>query len=265
LPSAREAFDVLVKARDVPHPKVRRAVVDAIGGYRTTAAVEALKPKALRDESYLVEAEAARALGKTRQSLAYDVLLDVIDRGSRAEVIASGAIDGLAGLREDRALPHLYARTRYGHPSRVRRAAALAIPKITTDRRAREHLEELLDDVDPILRLDVVRALADLGDARSRAALRARAEVELDARVRRRIREAVRDLGDRKQHEDLKDAVERLENEQKELRARLGKLEARGGTAASKPDASPGAKKEPEKTAGKSSKKTERRPRGRKG
>ncbi|MBX3222528.1 MAG: HEAT repeat domain-containing protein [Labilithrix sp.] len=224
---AREGFEVLVKARDVAHAKVRRAVVDALGRFRTTAAVEALKPKALRDESYLVEAEAARALGKTRQPAAYEVLLDVMARPSWADVIASGAIDGLSALRDDRALPHLFSRTRYGHPSRVRRAAALAIPKLATDRRAREHLEELLDDADPILRMDVVRALSDLGDARSRSALRARGEIDLDARVRRRIREVVRDLGgERKQHDALKETVERLENEQRELRARLSKLEA---------------------------------------
>jgi aminopeptidase N len=224
---AREGFEVLASSTSIAHPKVRRAVVDALGRFRTTAAVDALKPRALRDESYLVEAEAARALGKTRQSSAYEVLLDVMDRPSWADVIASGSVDGLAALRDDRALPHLYARTRYGHPSRVRRAAALAIPKLSTDRRAREHLEELLDDSDPILRIDVVRALSDLGDARSRGALRARAEVDLDPRVRRRIREVVRDLGgEKKQTDQLKEDVEKLQNEQIELKARLGRLEA---------------------------------------
>ena len=165
---------MLASSTTIAHPKVRRAVVDALGRFRTTAAVEALKPRALRDESYLVEAEAARALGKTRQSSAYDVLIDVMDRPSWADVIASGSIDGLASLRDDRALPHLYARTRYGHPSRVRRAAALAIPKLSTDRRAREHLEELLDDSDPILRIDVVRALS-ISATHDRAARCARA------------------------------------------------------------------------------------------
>ena len=225
---AREAFEVLAGSTGTVHPKVRRAVVDALGRFRTTAAVDALKPRALRDESYLVEAEAARALGKTRQPAAYEVLLDVMDRPSWADVIASGTIDGLAALRDDRALPHLYARTRYGHPSRVRRAAALAIPKLSTDRRAREHLEDLLDDSDPILRIDVVRALSDLGDARSRGALRARAEVDLDPRVRRRIKEVVRDLGgERKQTEQLKDDVEKLRTEHLDLKTRLSRMEAR--------------------------------------
>ena len=121
------------------HPKVRRAVVAALGRFRTTAAADALKPLALRDESYLVEAEAARALGKTRQPPAFDMLLDVLDRPSWADVIAAGAIDGLAALRDERALPHLFARTRYGIPTRVRRAAILAHPQARrpTARRAR--------------------------------------------------------------------------------------------------------------------------------
>ena len=88
---AREAFEVLAastydrapegaprrrrRARALPHarPPSRRS-----------------KPRALRDESYLVEAEAARALGKTRQPAAFDVLVDVIDRPSWADVIARG-------------------------------------------------------------------------------------------------------------------------------------------------------------------------------
>jgi len=237
---ARECFEALAAATSIAHPKVRRAVVDALGAFRTTAAATALRPRALRDESYLVEAEAARALGRTRQVSAFEVLLDVIDRPSWAEVVSAAAIDGLAALRDDRALPHLYARTRYGHPTRVRRAAALAIPKLSSDRRAREHLEELLDDADPILRIDVVRALADLGDGRSRGALRARAEIDLDPRVRRRIREVVRDLGaERKQNDQLKDDVEKLHGELVETKARLSKLEARlGGEPAT---AAPGA------------------------
>jgi aminopeptidase N len=248
---AREAFEVLAASTGTVHPKVRRAVVDALGRFRTTAAVDALKPRALRDESYLVEAEAARALGKTRQPAAYEVLLDVMDRPSWADVIASGTIDGLAALRDDRALPHLYARTRYGHPSRVRRAAALAIPKLSTDRRAREHLEDLLDDADPILRIDVVRALSDLGDARSRGALRARAEVDLDPRVRRRIKEVVRDLGgERKQTEQLKEDVEKLQTEHLDLKTRLSRMEARlKDSASAKKVATPSSKPTKKKTS----------------
>ncbi|HXN34475.1 MAG TPA: M1 family aminopeptidase, partial [Polyangiaceae bacterium] len=159
---ARECFEVLAKAVQTPHPKVRRAVVNALGSFRTTEAMEAIRPHALRDDSYLVESEAARALGHTRQAAAFDLLVDLLDRPSWFDVVRAGAIDGLASLRDDRAVPHVSAGIRYGHPARVRRAAAIALPKLGSDRKTRETIEQLLDDADPLLRIDAVRALGDM-------------------------------------------------------------------------------------------------------
>jgi aminopeptidase N len=222
-----EAFDALAAHAGTKHPKVRRAVVNALGKFRTTQAAELLKKMALSDDSYLVEADAARALGATRQPLAFDTLLDVLDRPSWADVIRAGAIDGLAALRDDRALPHVVARTRYGIPTRGRRAAIMALPKISGERKTREALEELLDGTDPYLRVDVVRALVDLGDAKSRGALQRQLDRELDGRVRRRIREALRDIGTagKREADRLRDELEALRTEHGELKARLGKLE----------------------------------------
>ena len=225
---ARECFDVLANAVRSSHPKVRRAVVDALGSFRTTEAMEAIRPHALRDDSYLVEGEAARALGHTRQSAAFDLLVDLLDRPSWFDVVRAGAIDGLASLRDDRALPYVSAGVRYGHPSRVRRAAAIALPKIASDRKARETLELLLDDGDPLLRIDAVRALGDLGDSKARPALRDLLDTDNDPRVRRRIREVMRDLAEPKRAtEPLRDELEKLQGEHSELKARLAKLEAR--------------------------------------
>jgi aminopeptidase N len=231
---ARECFEALSRHTNVSHPKVRRAVVGALGQFRTPAAFEALRPLALRDASYLVEAEAARSLGRTRQASALDVLVGLLDRASWADVVRVGATDGLALLRDEAALPHLYARVRYGQPDRARRAAMSALPKITSDRKAREVLEDLLDDPDPLARLDAVRALGELGDPKARGALRGRVERELDARVRRRIREVVRDLGaEAKQTaQALKDELEKLSGEHADLKTRLAKLEARLGDKA---------------------------------
>jgi aminopeptidase N len=226
---ARECFDALVRNIEVKHPKVRRAVVDALGRFKTTAAALAIKPRALKDESYLVEAEAARAIGKTKQAAAFDTLLDVLDRPSWADVVRVGAIDGLAALRDDRGAPHVLARTRYGQPNRARRAAILAVPKLMSDRKARETLEDLLDDADPHLRIDVVRALVEMGDTKSRGALRTRLETDLDARVRRRIREALRDIGEagRRAHDALREELEKLANEHADLKARIASIEAK--------------------------------------
>jgi aminopeptidase N len=225
---ARECFDALKEAARTAHPKVRRGVVEALGQFKTSDAVEAIRPLALRDESYLVEAEAARALGHTRRAEAFDTLVELLDRPSWFEVVRAGALDGLAALRDERAVPHLAAGMRRGHPPRARRAAVLSFPKLATDRKARETLELLLEDADPLVRLEVARALADLGDPRSRGALRERLESDLDPRVRRRIRETLRDLAEPKRATDaLRDDLERLQGEHAELRSRLSKLEAR--------------------------------------
>jgi aminopeptidase N len=189
-------------------------------------------PHALRDSSYLVEAEAARALGRTRQTAAFEVLLEVLERPSWFDVIRAGAIDGLAALRDDRAFSHLAARVRYGHPQRARRAAILSLPKLSSDRKTREALEQLLDDGDPLLRIDVVRALGELGDPKARPALRERLDVDLDARVRRRIREAMRDLAEpRRAADQLRDEFEKLQGEHAELKLRLAKIEARASSS----------------------------------
>ncbi|HSQ65340.1 MAG TPA: M1 family aminopeptidase [Polyangiaceae bacterium] len=228
---ASEAFATLAAATKIKHPKARRAVAAALGSFKTPAAFEALKPLALGDESYLVQSEAARSLGKTKQAQAFEVLLDVVDRKSWADVVSVGALDGLAAMREDRAVPHVVARTRYGHPTRTRRAAIMALPKIASDRRAREALEDLLDDKDPYLRVDVVRALGDVGDAKARPALRNKLDTDLDPRVRRRIREVMRDLGGegKRAAEQLREELEKLRNEHSELKARVAKTEAKLG------------------------------------
>jgi aminopeptidase N len=237
------AFGALRAAAAVAHPKVRRAVADALGTFRTAEAIEALKPLALRDQSYLVEAEAARALGRTRQPAAFDTLVDLLERPSWFDVVRVGAIDGLGALRDERAVAHLGARVRYGHSSRVRRASILSLPKIASDRRTREMLEQLLEDADPLLRVDVVRALGELGDAKARPALRERIEVDLDARVRRRIREVLRDLAEPRRATDaLREELEKVRSEHAELKTRLAKIEARF-------DAGPSARPEPGEAA----------------
>ena len=124
------AYDILAGALAVVHPKVRRAVVAAVGRWKTPAAAESLQKRARKDVSYLVEAEAARSLGKTKQPSGFDTLVDLLERDSWADVIRVAAIDGLGASRDERAVPHLVARTRYGHSPRVRRSAILALPKL---------------------------------------------------------------------------------------------------------------------------------------
>jgi aminopeptidase N len=226
---ADEAFAALARAATAKHPKVRRAVAAALGRFRTAEAEDVIRPRALSDASYLVEAEAARSLGKTKRADAFEVLIEAAARTSWADVVALGAIDGLAALRDERATSHLLSWTKYGRPTRVRRAAILALPKIDDGRKTREALEDLLGDSDPHLRIDVARALGEIGDVKARGALRDQLEIDLDPRVRRRLREVLRDLGGetKKASDQMKDDLEKLQTDHATLKARLASLEAR--------------------------------------
>jgi aminopeptidase N len=236
---ALSALDALVKLVKVKHPKVRRAIAAALGGFRDERATALLKPLAQRDPSYLVEAEAARSLGKTRQKSALKPLLAMVDRSSWADVVRSGTLDGLSALREEAGLPEVLERTRYGYPSRGRRAAVGALAELGEGKKVREHLESLLDDGDPLLRADVASALLRLGDHRCRPALRRALDREIDGRVARRLREALRDLGEAPaERKRVADELESLRGELLELKSRLAKIEA----------------KKPEKTAEKTEK-----------
>ena len=132
-------------------------------------------------------------------------------------------------LRDKRAVEHLLTRTRYGAPNRGRRAAIVALPEISQSRRIRERLEELFDDRDPLLRATVCDALAELGDPKARAAMNRQLQRDLDGRVRRRIREVLRELAARGERElrRLRDELDQLRRDHGELRARLSKLEER--------------------------------------
>ncbi len=224
-----ESEALLIPALATKHPKVRRAVVAALGAHQSKLAAKTLARLAKADPSYLVCAEAARALGKTRDPIAKATLLAIVDEPSWADVIGAAAADALGALRTDDVIPELLLRTKYGKPTRLRRAAIWALAQLTTEPRVREAIEELLTDQDPYLRIDVVRALVEIGDVRSRGKLAAVLGTDLDPRVRRRIREALRDLGrdEKKVARELTGRIERIEKDYAELRAQLQKLTAK--------------------------------------
>ena len=225
------AIEALSRACAAKDAKVRRAVVRALGKFKNTQAVDAVRPLALSDESWLVSADAARALGETRQAAAYDTLVELLDRRAWNDAVRVGACDGLAALRDDRAVPHLATRTAYGHPSPGRRASLVSLARIDTSRKTRELIEERLDDVDVFVRATAVRALELLGDPKARPALSARQAREDAPTVRRRIREALRELarGGEGETRRLRDDLDKMRDEASELKLRLSKLEAKLG------------------------------------
>jgi aminopeptidase N len=212
------------------HPKVRRAIAQALGAYTSDATAAALDKLALTDASYLVVAAAARALGKTKHSRAFDTLVSLLTRPSWADVVCAGALDGLAASNDPRATAHLEAYCKYGKPTRARRAAISGLAKVLPEARALDLFEELLPDADPHLRIDVVRALVQASPSKARRVLVRQLERDLDPRVRRRIRESLRDLSSADPKAEVtavRDELDKLQRDHTALKTQVAALEAR--------------------------------------
>ena len=223
-----DAFAELAGQAKTKHAKVRRAVVVALGRFRTPEAFRLLEERCGSDPSYLVVSAAADALGGTRQPGVVARLTPLLKQDSWADVIRAGALSGLGRSRDESALDALIKHSEYGTPTRARRAAIAALPELSEGRKVREHLEQLLDDTQPHLRISAIDAMEKLADHKVRGTLRQHLHRELDGRVSRRAREVLRSLAeaDRGRHKQLSDELEALRNEFVELKAKVGKLEA---------------------------------------
>jgi aminopeptidase N len=230
------AKDALLSAMDLPHPKARRAVVDALGAFREPDAAEALKERAVTgDASYLVEAETFRSLGKTRQDGVYDTLVTGLERDSHDEVIRQAVFDGLKELRDDRGVDLALEWLKYGKPNMVRPAAVRALERLGEDQsRVDDALRDLLDDqriASRMTRAAAVTVLSRRKKAEAIGTLERVAERDVDERIRRNAREALRSLREGRDREDelrqLRERLDSLAEENRKLRDRLDKVEAR--------------------------------------
>lgn len=256
--AARDALQGCLK---VKHPKARRGVVGALGQFRhDEEAARALEQVVRKgDPSYYVEAAAAQALGHTRSPQAFDVLATVaMTRESQNDVIRASALNGFAELKDERALPIAVEWTRHGKSNPVRGVATLVLGRLgqLSDRakdQAYDRLVELLPDEWLRVRLNAISALAELKDTRAVAELERQRARDLDGRVVRSAREAVRriregaDKGEEVRH--LREDFDRLQEENRSLKDRLDKLEASVNGAKPAPAAKKAAKRPARKTA----------------
>lgn len=217
------------------HPKARRAVLAALGEFRRDEEVaQALRSVCERgDESYFVEGEAGRALGKLRVEGALPVLERMTTRPSFQDAIAVGAIDGMAESLDPQAYGLVEPRVRYGQPPFVRRASAVALAKLAEPadkkREAVEILSELFRDRQFRVQMAALESAQELGDRRLIGPLES--TPFLDGRARRAAREAVRALreGTPKEKElaSLREELDRLKEETRGLKEQVEALTAR--------------------------------------
>jgi aminopeptidase N len=233
-------LDELLASVAVEHPKARRAVMRALGEFRDERAAEALERVIDQgDTSYYVEAAATAAIGKTRSLRAFAALQRSLSKESQNDVIRGAAFEGLGELKDERAVEIATEWSRYGRPPLTRGAATAAMGKlgeIVPEHRKEEivdHLSQLLNDTWFRSQQSAIGALQELKTAKAVPALERTAQSALDGRVVRAARlaaQTIRGAGSQSDEvKKLRTEVDKLTDENRALRDRLDKLEAKVG------------------------------------
>lgn len=252
--STPAALDALLAARHEHDPRVRRSVAAALGRFRaiapgdsgTRASGALISWIEEGDRSYLVESELRRALGRTRAPHAFEVLRErfASDPPTWADVMLAGTVDGLAFTRDKRAIPLLLEALGGDRAPSVRRAALAALGRSREVLHEeselvsiREAIEQTMDAFDPGVRISACRALVNLGDHRGVTAIGRLIDRDMDGRVKRAARESARDLQSREPEREvssLRDELEKMRVEFREIKHKLAILEARTKSGDSK-------------------------------
>jgi aminopeptidase N len=195
------ARDLLLSALGHDHPKVRRAVAEALGEFREAPVAKALAAPARRDDSYFVQQSALHALGKTRSEDAFKILRDAAREKTWNGVIESGAALGLGELGDERATALLTDLARPGSDDAARRSALLALARqaevLESQRGAAiDAILQALDDPGFAVARGAIMAAERMGEKRFLPPLDRLAETAFDGRLRREAAETAARIRD---------------------------------------------------------------------
>jgi aminopeptidase N len=241
-----QSFEGLLPGLQDENPKVRRAVVDAIGSIKTLASYKALKPIAEKgDASYLVESAAIAALGnlvsvdgESKEKGVLKLVRSVLkDRAGWNSVVQLGAIAALQQLKTSGdALDILLETTAEGTIESLRLGAIRALGPISSGQTP-PNLDRILDRLDIISRetaflteMTVISALGAMETAKAIGLLRGLADRTTDGRVERRAEEAIdrvqKRLGSDVAVKQLREDLDTVKKDNQQLKSRLEALEA---------------------------------------
>ncbi len=246
-----QACEALLEGLMDDNPRVRRAVLDALGQVKTLPSYKALKAVVERgDPSYYAEAAAVRALanvattqinGKSKEDKVIKLLKAVLEsRAGWNETVRSGAIAGLSHFKTSAsALDLILDYTALGVPQPLRLAAIRALGAISTGQttpnldRILERLNVLADEPFFLTQVAVVGALGQMETTRAVTILNSLTERTPDGRVRRIAEEAsqrvLKHSGSDQAVKKLQEELDQLKKDNQNLRSRLESLEAKAG------------------------------------
>ena len=224
------AYEALKDCLAVKHPKIRRAVVKAIGEFKKEESLELIRPLLQDDESYFVKSEAATAIGKTKSKSAIAILKKATETTTFQNIVAQGAIAGLKEFTGDKEVAEfMIEKSKYGNYHRIREAATFALGRFAGNPAVVDHLKILLTDKWFRVRINTCRALADAELVTAIPDLTWVMENDLDYRVRRVAEECITIIrgATRKPKEvaQMREELENLKSKNLELLQKVDRLE----------------------------------------
>ena len=242
-----QVLPVLISGLLDPEARVRRAVVEALSNIKTVESYEAIRQLLSNgDQSYYVEAAAAKALGgtvavnlKEKEEEVLQLLGNVLqERAGWNEVVRSGAISGLSQIKSSPvALEMIMEYTRSGVPQALRLSAIRALGTISPGQSSGnvesivEKLAEIANETFFLTQVAVVAALGQMEIGKAIEVLRSLMDQTPDGRVRRMAEEAIqrvqKNVGSDQAIKQLREELDQLKKENQELKSRLENLEAK--------------------------------------
>jgi aminopeptidase N len=181
--------------RQISHPKVRRAILEALGNYPQPSVQTELQSLYEREASYFAEADAIRSLGKMRDPGLLGPLKEMAKRDSWNDILRSAALDAITALRLPESIEILKTYTRPGPSYSARMTATRNLASLGQGREdIQQHLIKLLDDPYLMMKMVVVRSLGNIADERAVPALMKYAAGDLDGRLKRTAEESIRKI-----------------------------------------------------------------------
>ncbi len=238
-----KARDALLEGLGNKHPKVRRACASELGSFHRDEEVTARLYSLIRkgDPSYRVESAAIRSYGKLQPDGATAFLTSLFDRDSHREQIRSAALRALGDQRDASGLDTLLAWSQVGKPLFCRAAAISGLGSIYENLQLdKEDVSRIVDRVSACVKGEsrwvkgsAMRALGRMGND-AKAALPLLRDVAANAdrsRTRDAAERAIKKITaaepEKVQVSELREDIEKLQDENEELKERLDTLEAR--------------------------------------
>ena len=224
---------LLTASRD-PHPKLRRAVVDALAGLPGVEVERRLAEIAREgDPSLHVEGQALISLGKLHAKDTIALAQELLTRASWTDLLQCRALEALGHSRDPEALPLLVGWTAPQRGGRPQAAAAAALGRLAGElpevrKAAVDALLPLAAEAPFRVRLAAVGALGAARDPRAAGPLAALHQMAGDGRLARHALESLTRLnagtGAEQAVTALRRDVDTLREDNRALRDRLDRL-----------------------------------------